>query len=226
MPVSRPGALDLATSFSYIEQRSERRSVQGIVMEGARNRILDAAIEAMIKTGDVRKVTMRDVASRAEVGLGAVNYHFQTKENLVNVAVRRFIDAVISGWTGTSDLSSDDSPVDQFRKLLATSADFLAEHPRVSRISILFDAEHPDPDDNTGQVVEQLTPFAVQCLGPARKHLGPTISRACVAAMQLFFLRSYERNVTPSFFVDDDRSRFLAELVETVFGPDQTDAQG
>ena len=183
-----------------------------------RERILDSTVELMLETGDVRRVTMRAVAGRAGVGLGAINYHFQTKENLVNLAVRGFIRTVIAKWTAASELSDADSPRVQFERLLRSSADFIAAYPRVSRISILFDAEYPAQDDNTSAVIQQLIPFAERALGQERRHLARTVCGACVASMQLNFLRCYERGEQPSFFDVEARAALISSLVNVVLG--------
>ena len=193
-------------------------------MDKAKEKIIRTTVELMIETGDLRRMTIRDVAEYAGVAVGAINYHFQTKENLVNVAVRHFIDSVLAQWTEESGLAEDDTPRERFRKLVSASAGFLAEYPRVSRISILYDAEKPGERDNTSRAVDQLVPFATACLSEDRADLGPLVSRMCIASIQHFFLRSYERDVHPNFFDDADRSRFVVGMVEALFGTEHGDA--
>lgn len=45
--------------------------------------------------GNITKITSRKIAGRAEVGLGLINYHFGSKENLITICVQRIINNVV-----------------------------------------------------------------------------------------------------------------------------------
>ncbi len=57
-----------------------------------RDRLLDAA-ETLFASGGFDTVTIRDIASAAEVNVAAVNYHFQGKDRLYKEVLRRVITA-------------------------------------------------------------------------------------------------------------------------------------
>ena len=63
---------------------------------GAKDRILQAAVELMKEQG-VNRVTMRAVAERAGVGLGSINYHFGSKDELLYGAVSAIIGDGVAG---------------------------------------------------------------------------------------------------------------------------------
>ncbi len=46
--------------------------------------------------GNIEDITTRAIAQKAGVGVGLVNYHFQTKDNLIEICVGRIIRNVIS----------------------------------------------------------------------------------------------------------------------------------
>jgi len=48
--------------------------------------IIDTAKEMLDETSDIEKITLRDIAKRAGVSLGLINYHFKSKDNLFKVA--------------------------------------------------------------------------------------------------------------------------------------------
>jgi AcrR family transcriptional regulator len=184
--------------------------------ETTKTKIIETTIALMVETGDADRITMRSIADRTGVGLGAINYHFQTKDNLVRSAVRAFINRVIGKWTATTLCRPKASPAAKVRALLATSADFLAEHPRVSRISILFDLENPAPDDNTRRAVAELAPFVRDVLaGRNRNGRAIVIARALVAALQSAFLRSYALGDAeqPSFMNAKERNAMIEALI-------------
>lgn len=51
--------------------------------------IIDVTTELIRENnGNVTKITSRKIAERAEVGLGLINYHFGSKENLITIVFR------------------------------------------------------------------------------------------------------------------------------------------
>ena len=62
-----------------------------------KQRILQAAIELIREVQAFEKVSMRKIAEQAGVAVSMVNYHYQTKENLINRAVQSYIGSVIAG---------------------------------------------------------------------------------------------------------------------------------
>jgi Transcriptional regulator len=52
-----------------------------------KSRIFQAAMELMNELGDVEPITMRDIAKRAKVSLGLINYYFASKEELLMSAM-------------------------------------------------------------------------------------------------------------------------------------------
>ena len=55
--------------------------------QDARNRIMRATKEILDETGSVGQITVRQIAERANVGVGLINYHFKSKDNLLGTAV-------------------------------------------------------------------------------------------------------------------------------------------
>jgi AcrR family transcriptional regulator len=181
-------------------------------MDESQSRILEAGIQIMIELGDVRKVTMRDIADRAKVGLGLINYHFKTKEDLIRLAIRTFMNRVIGDWAKSSTVEPSNDPAENLRNKLTEVSEFLAVHPRVSRISILFDLESPGPGDNSARSISSLAPAIAAISGEAR---GVSIATVIVGAMQHVFLRSPEGQ---EFFDTEWRQRWIEGIVGLVAG--------
>jgi AcrR family transcriptional regulator len=55
--------------------------------QDARNRILKATKEILDETDNIEQITVRQIAERANVGVGLINYHFKSKDNLLGTAV-------------------------------------------------------------------------------------------------------------------------------------------
>ena len=55
--------------------------------QDVREKIIHAATELLGELSDVEKVTVRQIAERADVAIGSINYHFKSRDNLLGIAV-------------------------------------------------------------------------------------------------------------------------------------------
>lgn len=53
----------------------------------ARQIIIQAAKDLMNESNDIEKITVRQIAEKAKVGIGLINYHFKSKDNLLSIAI-------------------------------------------------------------------------------------------------------------------------------------------
>lgn len=153
----------------------------------AKERIIQATIALINESeGDVANISARSIAEKAGVGLGMINYHFQTKENLIDVCVERIIGDVISDFK--PDLPQDkQTPVENVKNTAKHVADFLFDNPAVSRISILSDLKSPKEIDNTiRSVLGVEKALSGLDIDETDKHL---IAFSLVSTMQALFLR-------------------------------------
>ena len=81
-----------------------------------RERILQAAIAILGEEADPESITVRQIAARAEVGTGLINYHFGSKDALLNEAIGTLMQAEI-GPGSRADLAGieDHGPQDYHR---------------------------------------------------------------------------------------------------------------
>lgn len=61
----------------------------------ARERIIEVTLNILDEVDDIDKVTVRQIAERANVGVGLINYHFKTKDNLLSIAIGEVMSNVI-----------------------------------------------------------------------------------------------------------------------------------
>lgn len=100
-----------------------------------REKLIQAAQELLEEEEKVHKITARRITERAQVGLGSINYHFQSKDNLLNEAVARTMGDVADQWLAPPPDAEID-PVTQLRKLLKETSQVAAKYPKLSKISI------------------------------------------------------------------------------------------
>ena len=115
--------------------------------------IIDVTTELIRENnGNVTKITSRKIAERAEVGLGLINYHFGSKENLITICVQRIINNVVMCFSpDKKNYNERDGLADKER--LADWAkqvyDFLFDNYAISSISILGDMQNYQAKSNS-----------------------------------------------------------------------------
>jgi AcrR family transcriptional regulator len=82
-----------------------------------KERILQAAIAILGEEADPESITVRQIAARAEVGTGLINYHFGSKDALLNDAIGALMQAEIGPGSG-ADLAGIEDPVEGVRMVL------------------------------------------------------------------------------------------------------------
>lgn len=106
----------------------------------AKDKIIKATIEILNEVGEPDKITIRQIAERANVGVGLINYHFQTKEKLLYTAVS---DTMSEMAVQLQMLNADENedPVQKLTTMLIELTDFAARHSKMSLILAAYDLE-------------------------------------------------------------------------------------
>lgn len=176
-----------------------------------KERIIEAAT-ALIqeKNGEAEAITTRAIAERAGVGVGLINYHFQTKEKLIAICVERIIGQVILHITPTDAGSS--SGKERIAGIADEVLKFLLENPAISRISILGDFSNPSLDDNTARSQKGLR----NEMGEAETGDFALLSFVLVSAIQVAFLNRAIGEVRFGYRIEleDERREFVHRLVD------------
>ena len=67
--------------------------------EKVKETIINATTELIEQSGgEVKNITARAIADKSKVALGLINYHFESKENLVAICVQRIINKVLMSF--------------------------------------------------------------------------------------------------------------------------------
>ncbi len=184
-----------------------------------REKIMNAAMQLIEQHGDIVRITSRDIAAKAGVGVGLINYHFQTKENLINRCVQDLISKVIGGFEPQYK-SLEMEPLDKLRYLLKHTAGFLAIRTGISRISILGDYVNPGADDNSMQTIRAYTPVVREVMGDKADELAVFFTiHMLVSAIQSAFLRHevISKATGLNFYDKDQRNALVDAVVDQVF---------
>ena len=132
--------------------------------------------------GDLSKITSRLIAEKAGIGLGSINYYFESKAGLIALCVQQ----IIGGVMAQLDLGGQYQTEQQ--KLVAWANgvfEFLFEHPAIARVSILDDFQNYAPGCNA---VRTQQGFALAMPGVQPQSDRQLLAFMLASAMQAAFL--------------------------------------
>lgn len=179
--------------------------------EEVKERIIQETIALIQKSnGTVAEITTREIAEKAGVGNGLINYHFQTKENLISLCVARIIRQVVEGFQPKID--PEESPQERMTRAASLVFEFLFSNPAISRISILGDLVQPSPESNTVKSQQNICQVLGVCWEEEEQKL---FSFLLATAMQVAFLSNQWSDTMLGCKLDTPESRkaFISRLV-------------
>lgn len=167
--------------------------------------------------GDADKMTIRAIAEKAGVGVGLVNYHFQTKEHLIEICVQRIISKVIASFRPEN--GREKSAEERLARTAAQVFEFLFENKAVARISILADLAAPSPDSNS---VKTMKGFASAAGGGPEEAQKQLMVFVLTCAMQAAFLGAEQSKAMTGYDLRQkaEREAFIKSLVGLLYRGD------
>ena len=184
----------------------------------------DEVKEAIIKAtaelieesdGNVNSITARAIADKSNVALGLINYHFDSKENLITICVQRIINKVLMSFSPDKiDYSKDDGLTDKERLIsfAQETFDFLFANYAIIKISILSDFKDYKPKCNSAYT--QLG-FKFALRGNIPESKKQLIAFSLTSIMQTAFLTGENSESLTSYnlFEKSQRDLFVADTV-------------
>ncbi len=181
-----------------------------------KNQIIDATIVLIEENGsNTDKITIQNICDRVGIGSGLVNYHFQTKENLIAQCVQKMIGDVIGKFDTVYNALKDMTPEEKLRFMAKSTCSYLVSHESISRISILSDLNNNSLKDNTSQTVSAYFPLIRKvCLDSISDQEVKEKTYLLTLTLQTAFLRSNSLKEEIGFDFKDEQQR--ATLVDKV----------
>lgn len=128
--------------------------------KNVKHEIMQSTIELIREKGsNPAEITIREICNRIGIGAGLVNYHFQTKENLIAQCVQEMISEVIKQAGDVYKTLPEMTPVEKLRWMVKYTCEFLVTHENIARISILADLTAVNQNDNTSQTIAAFSPL-------------------------------------------------------------------
>ena len=98
--------------------------------------LIQTTVSLLQEVEDPATITVRQIASRAEVGIGSINYNFGSKDELINEAVWHIVGESAANWY-TPDRNPDIDPKTRLRRLLKEGARVMFQYRKYMEIGIL-----------------------------------------------------------------------------------------
>lgn len=172
------------------------------------------------KDSRLMDITVRDICHEAGISVSQINYHFQTKENLIAECVQVIIGDVIARSEAVAATIQGTSAVEKLKYMLKRTFGFLYKNENISKISILTDHQKPHTNDNTAQTIRAYQPLVEAALkeGNIPYDTG-MITTSIILDFQGTFLRTdvIKKDLHVDLREDSARNQWVDEYVERVF---------
>ncbi|MBP1546884.1 MAG: TetR/AcrR family transcriptional regulator [Oscillospiraceae bacterium] len=178
--------------------------------------IINATTELIEQSGgEIKNITARAIADKSGVALGLINYHFESKENLVAICVQRIINKVLMSFApDKKDYSEPDGLTDKQRltSFAQQTFDFLFDNYAIIKISILSDFKDYKPMCNSA-FTQMGFRFALRENIPENKK--QLIAFSLVSTMQTAFLSGENSKQITGYnlFEKSERDMFVSDTV-------------
>lgn len=175
----------------------------------AKDRIIKATMDILDEVGEPEKITIRQIAERANVGVGLINYHFQTKENLLYKAVSETM-SIMAVELQKLNNHKDEEPVQRLKTMLKELCDFTLRYNKLSFMLASYDLLNGDM-----QTPLYLMPILREIYGETKDEIEiRLIALEIIATFQVAYIRSQSFQLYIGIDINDKAQR--DKLIDTI----------
>ena len=154
-----------------------------------KNTIIKSTIEIIENSdGDIKNITARKIAEKSGVALGLINYHFGSKEYLLEMCCKRIInEMLLKLGPDNIDYKKEDGLTDKERLIsfAKQTFDYIYANPSIVKISILSDFKDYKLDSNSSFTQKG---FQLALRSDIPEYIKKHISFSLASTMQAAFL--------------------------------------
>lgn len=184
--------------------------------EKVKETIINATTELIRQSdGMIDNITARAIADKSGVALGLINYHFESKDNLIAICVQRIVNKVLMGFApDKKDYTEPDGLTDKQRLIsfARQTFDFLYANYAIIKISILSDFKDYQPKSNSAYTQMGFR-FALR--GDIPENKKQLIAFSLTSIMQTAFLSGENSKQITGYnlFEKPERDLFVSDTV-------------
>lgn len=105
--------------------------------EEIKNRLLQAAKQLLKEADQPETITARQIAAQANANLALINYHYKSKDDLINQAIGEIVQNTADRWKDMMDDSLP--PKEKLEKMLIALSDMVMKYSKFTKISIQYE---------------------------------------------------------------------------------------
>ncbi len=186
-------------------------------MKVTKDAIIDEAIAILEEKGDdPQKLTIRELAGRLGIGVGLVNYHFGSKEVLVNRCVKKMIMSIVEEFHKVRTSLAFMKPKEKLNYLCLMTFDYLYTKPNVSKVALIYDLGNTSHDDTTSELIDAYIPIIKDCKPSCDDSKAYLIASRVIYIIEQSFLRTdvIKSRCGVDLSNSDDRKEYLENLLK------------
>lgn len=162
--------------------------------------------------------SIREIASTAGTSLGLINYYFGSRERLIREAVRFHINThvILTYSPEVLKVNKKMRPVERLSRVIMGILNYLMEHQKLSRASILNDLAYPESGDNSDLSWTGLKDMLVRILNHVMSEKENIAVWSLIGSIHETFLRPelFHTKCGLSLENEDDRLTFATYLAK------------
>lgn len=178
----------------------------------AKERIMETLLNMLRDRKEIAKLTIREIGALSEVNPAMINYYFQSKENLLNLAVNHYMSNVFEEIVRKSKEKGD--AIFRLRSMIKAISDVAIQNFTYSEITILFDFKNGSIETNN-----MITPLLKEHFGINKSEDEiKIIGLQIIIPLQMMFLNEkyYRKYFRLDFKVQEERNQLIDCIIDNV----------
>jgi TetR/AcrR family transcriptional regulator, regulator of cefoperazone and chloramphenicol sensitivity len=106
----------------------------------AKEKLLQATLAILDEGTDPEQITTRDITKRAGMNIALINYHFQSKDNLIEQAVLVKMAVIVNEMYEPQNFSAN--PVEKLRSMLKKNAELVLHYYSLMKKGLSFELKN------------------------------------------------------------------------------------
>lgn len=179
-----------------------------------KTKIIQTTKELLRQEADPDRITIRRIAERAGVSVGLINYHFQTRENLLGQAVADTMTGMEAAWQQIKVQPGAD-PLEKLKRMLKELSDYGAKYPKLMQFMVKHELLHGNFSAEL-----YLIPVLREIFGKSKEELElKLIAAALVGAMQVALVKdkAFQRYSGIDIYNPKQRKETIDRLIDCLF---------
>ncbi|MCF8020590.1 MAG: TetR family transcriptional regulator [Vallitaleaceae bacterium] len=176
--------------------------------ETTKQKLINATLELSEIYDNIDRITSRDISKKSGINLALINYHFDTKENLLRLVAEIKLNSIIKSTIEEFDESL--SAYDKIKKLLLDTASFAFENINSFKVISRYEM-------NVGCIhsLELFRPYFQEHLPDTEEGLLTIILLRLLVFYHTIILspEDYGKVLGVDFFDDLQRNEFLTDML-------------